>query len=112
MPLQEKARYFIEVTEDDAVQVRKARIIYDDVTGESVTDTLYHRHVLLPGLDYSGEHPKVKAVCDSVFTPATVAMHEARRNLITKESAKVNAKAATAKVATSENEVLEAQAEA
>lgn len=55
----------IEVTETNNVQVREATRVYDD--GELIGET-FHRHVIANGDDYSGEDPRVQAVCKAVQT--------------------------------------------
>jgi hypothetical protein len=54
------------------VQVRKADIIYRD--GVEIASS-FHRHVLAPGDDISGEDPKVQAVCEAVWTDEIVAAY-------------------------------------
>lgn len=59
----------IEVTESGAVQVRTATVITEDsqVIGKS-----FHRHVVLPGADYSGEDDRVQAICAATHTPEVI----------------------------------------
>jgi len=54
----------IEVLENNAIQVRSAvRVLEDgDVLSQS-----YHRHVLQPGDDLSGEDPKVVAIAEAAW---------------------------------------------
>ena len=47
------------------VQVRTATVIKEDGTELS---RKYHRHVLTPDLDISGEDAEVQAVCNAVWT--------------------------------------------
>ena len=49
------------------VQVRRSNIIKDDVSGE-IKSTSFHRHVLAPGDDISGEPAEVQAVCGAIWT--------------------------------------------
>ena len=49
------------------VQVRTATIIRRD--GEEISRT-YHRHIIQPGDDYSGQSSDVQAVCSAVHTQA------------------------------------------
>ena len=56
------------------VQVRRADIILKD--GVEIARS-YHRHVLAPGDDVSGEDPKVQAVCAAVWTPEVLAAYAA-----------------------------------
>lgn len=57
------------VGEYSFVQVRTTTKIIDN--GVEIAKT-YHRHVIRPGDDYSGETEKVKAVCAAVHTPETI----------------------------------------
>ena len=56
------------------VQVRTATIIYDD--GVELSSS-FHRHVIAPGEDYSGEEQWVQDVCAAAHTPEIVAAYEA-----------------------------------
>jgi hypothetical protein len=59
----------IEVVENGCIQVRtKTAIKEDDVEISSK----FHRHVVLPGADYSAEDAKVQAICSTVHTPEVV----------------------------------------
>lgn len=49
------------------VQVRTARVIYDDGTEISRS---FHRHVVAPDADISGESTEVQAICSAVHTQA------------------------------------------
>jgi hypothetical protein len=64
----------IEVLESGIVQVRAATKIMDD--GVEVSRT-FHRHVVVPGQDYSQEDAKVQAICAAVQTPDVIAAYEA-----------------------------------
>lgn len=59
----------IEVLENGAVQVRTKTTIVED--GKQISAS-YHRHVILPGQDYSQEEPRVQAVCAATHTPEVV----------------------------------------
>jgi hypothetical protein len=37
----------------------------------------FHRHVIVPGQDYSQEDHKVRALCAAIHTPAVVAAYQA-----------------------------------
>ena len=52
------------------VQVRTATVYDED--GEELTRT-FHRHVLKPDADITGEDPEVQAVCNAVWTDAVKA---------------------------------------
>ena len=58
------------VGEHKAVQVRTDTIIKEDGTEISRS---FHRHVLHPDSDISGEHADVQAVCNTVWTDAVKA---------------------------------------
>lgn len=64
----------IEVVENGSVQVRTATKIIED--GKELSRT-FHRHVVLPGDDYSGEDTRVQAICAAVHTPEVVAAYQA-----------------------------------
>jgi hypothetical protein len=63
----------IEVLENGAVQVRTATKIVDD--GKEISRT-FHRHVVVPGADYSAEDAKVQAICAAVHTPETITAYQ------------------------------------
>ena len=54
----------IEVLENGTIQVRAATRVLED--GE-VLSSSYHRHVLQPGDDLSGEGPKVVAIANAAW---------------------------------------------
>ncbi len=64
----------IEVIESGAVQVRTKTAILED--GKQISGT-FHRHVVSPGADYSGEDARVKAICAATHTAAVVAAYQA-----------------------------------
>ena len=64
----------IEVTENGTVQVRTATRIIED--GVQLSQS-YHRHVVAPGADYSGEDARVQAICAATHTAAVVAAYQA-----------------------------------
>ena len=66
----------IEVTEVGMVQVRTKTAILED--GKQISGT-FHRHVVAPGDDYSGEDAKVQAVCAAVHTPEVIAAYQAQQ---------------------------------
>ena len=75
MALIEKQKVdLIEVIENGTLQVRTANIIERD--GVEVTRT-FHRHVLSPGDDVSGQDPKVQAIANAVWTPEVIAAYQA-----------------------------------
>ena len=64
----------IEVVESGVVQVRTKTAIKED--GVEITSQL-HRHVVVPGQDYSAEDAKVQSICASIHTPEVIAAYEA-----------------------------------
>lgn len=64
----------IEVTENGCVQVRTATIITEEgkVIGRS-----FHRHVVVPGGDYSNEDARVQAICAATHTADVIAAYQA-----------------------------------
>lgn len=60
------------------VQVRRADVIEKD--GVEIARS-FHRHVLAPGDDISGEDPKVQAVCNAVWTDEVLAAYAAHLQL-------------------------------
>jgi len=64
----------IEVVENGTVEVRtKTAIIEDD----KQISASFHRHVVVPGADYSTEDAKVKAICAAVHTAGVIAVYQA-----------------------------------
>ena len=55
------------------VQCRHARVIYDDGTEISRS---FHRHVISPGDDVSGEPAEVQAICAAVHTAEIIAAYQ------------------------------------
>jgi hypothetical protein len=64
----------IEVVENGCVQVRTATRIIED--GVQLSQS-YHRHVVAPGDDYSGEDARVQAICSATHTAEVVAAYQA-----------------------------------
>jgi archaellum component FlaF (FlaF/FlaG flagellin family) len=64
----------IEVLENGSVQVRTKTAIMED--GKQISGN-FHRHVVAPGDNYSGECDKVKAICAATHTAEVVAAHQA-----------------------------------
>jgi len=64
----------IEVLENGSVQVRTKTAILED--GVEI-NSKFHRHVVVPGDDYSKEDAKVQAICKSVQTADVVAAYKA-----------------------------------
>lgn len=64
----------IEVIENGCVQVRTATRIVED---GNVISTSYHRHVMVPGQDYSQEDARVQAICAATHTAEVIAAYQA-----------------------------------
>ena len=64
----------IEVVESGVVQVRTKTAIMEN--GKQISGS-YHRHVVAPGDDYSGEDARVKAICAATHTADVVAAYQA-----------------------------------
>ena len=64
----------IEVVENGTLQVRTKIAIKED--GVEISGN-FHRHVVAPGDDYSGEDARVKAICAATHTAAVVSAYQA-----------------------------------
>lgn len=64
----------IEVVENGSVQVRTKTAIKED--GVEISSK-FHRHVVVPGADYSQEDAKVQAICASIHTAEVIAAYQA-----------------------------------
>jgi hypothetical protein len=64
----------IETIENGCVQVRTCTRIVED--GKQLSGS-FHRHVVVPGADYSAEDAKVQAICAAVHTPEVIAAYQA-----------------------------------
>ena len=64
----------VELVQSNHIQVRTANIIEKD--GTEIART-FHRHVLTPGDDVSGEDPKVQAIANAVWTEEVIAAYQA-----------------------------------
>jgi hypothetical protein len=64
----------IEVIENGSIQVRTKTAIMED--GKQVSGT-FHRHVVAPGADYSGEDARVQAICAATHTADVIASYKA-----------------------------------
>jgi hypothetical protein len=67
----------IEVLENNSIQVRTANIIEKD--GVEISRT-FHRHVVNPSNDISGEDAKVQAVANAVWTEEIIAAYLESQN--------------------------------
>ena len=64
----------IEVVENGCVQVRTKTAIMED--GKQISGN-FHRHVVAPGDDYSGEDARVQAICAATHTATVVSAYQA-----------------------------------
>ena len=64
----------VEVIENGAVQVRTKTAILED--GKQISGQ-FHRHVVAPGADVSGEDAKVQAIAASIHTAEVIAAYVA-----------------------------------
>ena len=72
----EKITYvdLIEVVEDGSIQVRTKTLIKEN--GMEIGRN-FHRHVVIPGDDYSAEDARVQAICSAIHTAEVVADYKA-----------------------------------
>lgn len=59
----------IEVVENDCIQVRTKTAVKED--GVEISSK-FHRHVVVPGADYSAEDARVQALCAAMHTAEVV----------------------------------------
>jgi archaellum component FlaF (FlaF/FlaG flagellin family) len=64
----------IEVVENGSVQVRTKTAIMED--GKQISGN-FHRHVVAPGDDYSGEDTRVQGICAALHTAGVIAAYKA-----------------------------------
>jgi hypothetical protein len=64
----------IEVVENGSIQVRTKTAIKED--GIEISSK-FHRHVIVPGADVSGEDAKVQAIAASIHTSEVIAAYQA-----------------------------------
>jgi L-asparaginase/Glu-tRNA(Gln) amidotransferase subunit D len=64
----------IEVLENGIVQVRTKTAILEN--GKEISNK-FHRHVVVPGDDYSQEEARVKAICAATHTKSVVDAYKA-----------------------------------
>jgi hypothetical protein len=72
----------IEVVENGSIQVRTKTAIKED--GVEISSK-FHRHVVAPGADTSGEDAKVQAIAASIHTPAVIAAYVAAQEVAQSE---------------------------
>jgi hypothetical protein len=64
----------IEVIENGCLQVRTKTAIKEN--GVEISSK-FHRHIVVPGADYSAEDAKVQAIAASIHTPSVIAAYQA-----------------------------------
>ena len=64
----------IETLENGCVQVRTKTVIKED--GVEISSK-FHRHVVAPGDDYSGQDTRVQAICAATHTAEVIAAYKA-----------------------------------
>lgn len=64
----------IEVVENGILQIRTKTAIKEN--GVEISSK-FHRHVVVPGADYSAESAKVKLIAAAIHTPAVIAAYQA-----------------------------------
>ena len=69
----------IEVVENGTLQVRTKTAIKED--GVEISSS-FHRHVVVPGADYSAEDARVKAICAAMHTPEVIAAYKAAQEAL------------------------------
>jgi hypothetical protein len=69
----------IEVVENGCIQVRTKTAIKED--GVEISSK-FHRHVVVPGQDYSAEDAKVKAIAASIHTAEVIAAYQAAQAVV------------------------------
>ena len=64
----------IEALENGTVQVRTKTVFKED--GVEI-GSRFHRHVVAPGADYSGEDTRVQGICAALHTAEAIAAYQA-----------------------------------
>ena len=64
----------IEILESGIVQVRTCNRITED--GQQISNT-FHRHVVVPGDDYSKQDARVQAICAATHTADVISAYKA-----------------------------------
>jgi hypothetical protein len=67
----------IEILESNSIQVRTANLIEKD--GVEISRT-FHRHVVNPSQDISGEDAKVQAIASAIWTEEIIAAYLESQN--------------------------------
>lgn len=69
----------IEVLENNILQVRTKTAIKED--GVEISSN-FHRHVVVPGVDYSAEDAKVQAIAAAIHTNEVIAAYVAAQETV------------------------------
>ena len=69
----------IEVVENGCIQVRTKTSIKED--GVEISGK-FHRHIVVPGADVSGEDAKVQAIAASIHTAEVIAAYVAAQPVV------------------------------
>jgi hypothetical protein len=64
----------VEVIENGNVHVRTKTVVMEN--GQQISGA-FHRHVVAPGDDYSGEDARVQAICAATHTAEVIAAYQA-----------------------------------
>jgi hypothetical protein len=67
----------MEALENGCIQVRTKTAIMED--GKQISSK-FHRHVVAPGDDYSGEAPRVQGICAALHTAEVIAAYKESQN--------------------------------
>jgi hypothetical protein len=68
----------IEVVENGCIQVRTKTAIKED--GKEISSQ-FHRHIVAPGDDYSGEDARVQAICAATHTADVIAAYNSAKGV-------------------------------
>jgi hypothetical protein len=68
----------IEVVENGSIQVRTKTAIKED--GVEISSK-FHRHIVVPGADYSAEDAKVQTIAASIHTAEVIAAYVAAQEV-------------------------------
>jgi hypothetical protein len=69
----------IEILENNTIQVRTATIIEKDYIEISRN---FHRHVIVPGSDLTGQDPKVVAIANTIWTEDVILEYQSNQDAI------------------------------
>jgi hypothetical protein len=76
MAFTEATKFFLGIEDDGQIDFRRTRIISEN--NEPVGERIF-RQILEPGQDVSSFPPKVRAICNFVWTPAVIAAYQAAK---------------------------------